>query len=207
MVVGDIMQSRLVTVTSAATLAEAMTLLQQRGIRHLPVVDGALVGILSDRDLKRAMGPSGPDGGAGAQPVAGIMTRHVVTIGRQAPVEEAARIMLDEKISALPVIEGGRLVGIVTETDVVGLFVRVMGVGEPSSRLDVLLGDRPDGLGEVVRTIEDAGARISSIVTLTRADLREAVVRVATINPGPVIAALAARGFTVRDSSRRPAAR
>jgi acetoin utilization protein AcuB len=202
--VGDIMQTKLVTVTSADTLAHGMSLLQARGIRHLPVVDGELVGIVSDRDFKRALGPSGADGQAASRVIADIMTRTVITIGRQAPVEEAARVMLDERISALPVVEAGRLAGIVTETDVVGLFVRVMGAGEPSSRLDVLLGDRADALAEVVQAVESVGVRIASIVTLSRATLREAIVRVATINPGPVIAALAARGFTLRDGSRTP---
>lgn len=199
MLVGDVMQTRVVTVAPYTRVPEALGLAQHRGIRHLPVVDERLVGIVSDRDLKRALGA----GGAEERRVDQIMTRAVVTVTPAAPVEEAARVMLEERISALPVVEGGRLVGIVTETDVVELFARAMGAAQPSSRLDVVLGERPGALGDAVQAIEGAGATICSIVTLARGALREAIVRVATINPGPAVSALEARGFTVRDA-RRP---
>jgi acetoin utilization protein AcuB len=131
------------------------------------------------------------------------MTRAVITIGPMMPVEEAARLMVQEKIGALPVTQEGRLVGIVTETDVLALFVRAMGASEPSSRLDVVLGERPSAVTEVVQAIEGASASISSLVTLPGRDgLREAVVRVRTINPGHAIRALEARGYTVRETWR-----
>ena len=211
MLVQDIMQSAIITVKPSTTLPEALRLVQQRGIRHLPVVDGELlVGIVSDRDLKRAM--ASPATSLERHELAyllervslgEIMTRAVITIAPMFPVEEAARVMVKEKISALPVTEGGRLVGILTETDVLDLFVRAMGAGEPSSRLDVTLPDRPSTLTEVVETIECAGAPISSVMTLrNRGGLREAIVRVATINPTRAVQALAGKGYAVRDSWR-----
>jgi acetoin utilization protein AcuB len=118
-------------------------------------------------------------------------------------VDEAARLMATRKISALPVTEGDRLVGIVTETDVLHLFVRAMGVLEPSSRVDVILRDPTAGLGEVVRAVEDAGSRVSSVMTLAMpTGEREVVLRVATINPGPAVKALEAKGYVVRDAGR-----
>ena len=78
------------------------------------------------------------------------------------------------------------------------LFVRAMGAGTPSSRLDVWLGDRQNALAEVVRLTEDAGAAVSSVMTLVdREGRKEAVLRLATINPGPAVKALEARGYTV----------
>ena len=131
------------------------------------------------------------------------MTCAVMTVGPSFPVEEAARLMVTEKISALPVTEAGRLVGIVTETDVLDLFVKAMGAGEPSSRIDVVLKEQSASLAEVVHAIEDAEAVISSVVTLPgRAGCREVVVRVKTINPGPAIGRLEARGYTVRNPWR-----
>ncbi|OGL00902.1 MAG: hypothetical protein A3E31_15605 [Candidatus Rokubacteria bacterium RIFCSPHIGHO2_12_FULL_73_22] len=205
------MQREVIAVSPKTTLPEALGLVQKRGIRHVPVVaDGELVGIVSDRDLKRVM----------ASPattlerhelgyllsklaLADFMTRGVVTVGPRHPVEEAARIMLKERISALPVVEAGRLVGILTETDVLGLFVRAMGAGEPSSRIDVVLGAGEASLAGVVRAIEEAPADISSIVTLPGPTGRkEVVVRVKTINPGPALERLAARGYAVRNPSR-----
>ncbi len=212
MLVEDVMQRNVITVTPGTTLPEALRLSGRRGVRHLPVLEGPeLVGIVSDRDLKRAM----------ASPATSlarhelnyllekvtmdqIMTRAVITAGPMIPVEEAARLMAKEKISALPVTERGRLVGIVTETDVLELFIRAMGAGEPSSRLDVLLPESGRTLADAVRAIEDARASISSIVTFPWRDGRkEIVIRVRTIDPGPAIGQLEARGYAVRSPARR----
>jgi acetoin utilization protein AcuB len=211
MLVRDVMQSKLITIDPKTTLPQAIRLAAERRIRHLPVVDaGELVGIVSDRDLKQTMASPATSLEAhelnyllNRLTVAEIMTRTVITIGPMFPVEEAARLMVQEKISALPVMDAAQLIGIVTETDLLELLVRAMGAGTPSTRLDVLLDARPAGLGEIVNAIEVTGAAISSIVTLTgRTGLREAVVRVATINPAPALAALEARGFAVRQAWR-----
>jgi acetoin utilization protein AcuB len=207
MLVQDIMQANVVTVTPRTSLHEAITLTRERGIRHLPVLDGdALVGIVSDRDLKRAM--ASPATGLKPHESASlmervamrdIMTQTVITIGGGFPVEDAARVMVKEKISALPVTEAGRLVGIVTETDLMRLFVRALGAGEPSSRLDVLLGRDRTALADLVTTLEQAGAPISSVMTLVDADgTREVIVRIATINPAPAVRALEGKGYAIR---------
>jgi acetoin utilization protein AcuB len=211
MLVQDVMQTKLFTVTPETTLPEALRLTGQRGVRHLPVLDGdRLVGILSDRDLKRAM--ASPATSLEVHEltylldrlcVAEIMTRAVITIGPTSPIEDAARLMVLEKIGALPVTDGDRLVGLVTETDVLRLFVRALGAGEPSTRLDVGLGNRPHALAEVVQTVGAAGAEISSLVTLaSEGGYKEVIVRVRTINPAPVVWALQARGFTARETWR-----
>jgi acetoin utilization protein AcuB len=211
MLVQDVMLTKLFTVTPETTLPEALRLTGQRGVRHLPVLDGnRLVGILSDRDLKRAM--ASPATSLEAHEltylldrlcVAEIMTRAVITIGPTSPIEDAARLMVLEKIGALPVTDGDRLLGLVTETDVLRLFVRALGAGEPSTRLDVGLGNRPHALAEVVQTVGAAGAEISSLVTLaSEGGYKEVIVRVRTINPAPVVWALQARGFTARETRR-----
>jgi acetoin utilization protein AcuB len=211
MLVQDVMQTKLVTVTPETTLPEAIRLTGQRGIRHLPVLEGErLVGILSDRDLKRAM--ASPATSLEAHElrylldhlcVGEIMTRAIIRIGPMHPIEDAARTMVMEKIGALPVTDGERLVGLVTETDVLRLFVRAMGAAEPSSRFEVVVADRPHGLAEVVEAVEAAGGDISSLVTLPcGGGLKEAVIRVRTINPAPIVWALQARGFTARGTWR-----
>jgi acetoin utilization protein AcuB len=212
MTVQDIMQRGVVTVSPESKLGELTSLLGRRGIRHLPVLDqGSLAGIISDRDLKGAMAslattasPANLLSRLDHLTAADIMTRAVMTIGPMVPAEEAARVMVAKKISALPVTEGTRLVGIVTDTDVLHLFVRAMGVTEPSSRVEVTLGEGAHALYRVVQTLEGVNAVISSIMTLKSpvTGLREAVIRVATINPGPAIKALKAQGFTVRESWR-----
>jgi len=131
------------------------------------------------------------------------MTRTVITIGPMFGVEDAARLMVTRKFSALPVTEGDRLVGIVTETDVLHLFVRGMGALEPSSRVDVILPGPGASLGEVVRVIEATGTRISSVMTLEDpTGQREVVLRLATIDPRPALRALEAGGHQTRDTGR-----
>jgi acetoin utilization protein AcuB len=208
MIVEDVMQTSVTTITPKTPLAEAVRLVRRRGIRHLPVVqDHALVGIVSDRDLKRAAAasPETPQVRSlpEAPPVDEIMTRAVITVGRTFPIEEAARLMVTEKVSALPVTEGGRLIGIITETDVLELFVRGMGAGEPSSRIDVRLSDEGLALADLVHAVEEARAEICSIMTLRdRSGHKDVVIRVRTIDPRSAIACLGARGYTVRTPRR-----
>jgi CBS domain-containing protein len=103
-------------------------------IRHLPVTGpgGVLAGIVTDRDIRLNL-PSRATSLSAQEithlllklTVGEIMTRSVITIGPDSPAREGARLMLDHQIGALPVLDDGRLVGIVTETDIVRAFVRV----------------------------------------------------------------------------------
>ena len=212
MLVQDVMQRTVVTVTPDTPLTQVLRLLQRRGFRHVPVVDGgALVGIISDRDVKQSMvsAAMSADGRERDRLIerltAGqIMTRSVRTIGPMFTVEDAVKLMVTHQISAVLVTEADRLVGLVTETDVLRLFARALGVLEPSSRLDVLVRERESGLGEVVRIVEASGARISSVMTLGAAGGgRELVLRLVTIDPGPATKALEVAGFTVRGGPRQ----
>lgn len=132
MLVEDIMEAHAVTVTPETRIPHIVRQLQRRGCRHVPVVDGGkLVGLISDRDIKQAMtsavlSTEGRERDRLLEELTAgqIMTRAVITIGPLFAIEEAARLMATRKISALPVTEDGRLVGIVTETDVLHFFVR-----------------------------------------------------------------------------------
>jgi acetoin utilization protein AcuB len=208
MLVKDIMQHDVACVRPETRLDDVLRLLQRRGIRHVPVLHHeSLAGIISDRDLKAVLPrliaePARPEN----RPLTAgdIMTKRVVTVEPTTSVEDAARLIVHKRIGALPVVEGRTLVGIVTETDVLMLFVRAMGILEPSSRLDVLLPDAPASLGRALHVIEGAGAGVSSVVTLLDPSLkvREAIIRIATIDPGPAMAALEAGGFAVRNPKR-----
>lgn len=112
-------------------LSLADDLMAQERIRHLPVLDedGALVGILSQRDLFRGAlaralgyGETAQRRMLGMLAVKEVMTTQLVTVGPDAPIAEAARTMVDRKIGCLPVVEDGKLVGILTESDFVALL-------------------------------------------------------------------------------------
>jgi len=211
MLIRDIMLTDPMTALPDARLPQLVRLLQRHGFRHVPIVDaGTLVGIVSDRDIKQSMlsAARSTEGKKREQlleelTAGDIMTRRLVTIGPTAGVEEAARLMVMHRVSALPVTEGDRLLGIVTETDILRLFVRALGALEPSSRLEVIALDRENRLTELVRTVEDTGSRISSVMTLEGPNgERELVLRLATIDPGPAVQALEAHGYVVRPASR-----
>lgn len=205
MLVGRRMRTSLITVTKDATLAQARALLHSHRIRHLPVVEGdRLLGILTDRDIRQASPSSAagisPDRTAAflAQiPVTEAMVRDVRTVSPYTTVEEAARLMIEHKIGCLPVTEADRLVGIITETDILGVLVDVMGIREPSTRFELTLPDRPGALAEVTRIIKTHEVNISSIVTLPHwePEKRLAVIRIKTMNPQPILKDLAAAGF------------
>ena len=125
MKVSDHMTREVMTLEEKQSLREALTLQQRHKIRHIPVVaDGRVVGILTDRDLKRASPSllSGIDQKKYDElldtiPVGQIMTRDPQSVTGATPLREAAKILIDRKFGALPVIENDLLVGIITEMD------------------------------------------------------------------------------------------
>ncbi len=121
--VRDWMSARPVTVAPSCPLEQALQLMRTRAIRHLLVADAEqLVGVVSSRDVRRPL----TDGGTAitpATPVGHVMTESPITVGPDLPLTEAARLMLDRKIGALPVIEGEQLVGILTKSDALEALV------------------------------------------------------------------------------------
>ncbi len=140
MLVRDRMSVDPVTVSPDDTLREARRLIREHGLRRFPVVEnGKLVGIVTDRDVRQADMSS-----AVVQErryveyildriqVRGIMTPDPITVTPETPLEEAARLILENKIGGLPVVEGGKLVGIITETDLIRTLVEILEGGLPS---------------------------------------------------------------------------
>jgi len=207
MLVKNRMSADPVAVTPDTTLADASGLAREHRVRHLPVVeDGALVGIVSDRDLRTALpSPLEPHDPARADavrrtPVREAMTRDVVTVGPYDTVEDAARFLCRHRIGALPVVDAhGRLLGMITETDVLSAFAEVLGSGGASSRLEVSLPDRPGELARLLGTLAGLGLNITSLMVLPKGEggRKTAIVHVATIDPREAIAALEGAGATV----------
>jgi CBS domain-containing protein len=128
MIADDIMTPKPLTVSETVSIGDAMTLMAEHNVRHLPVTRGSdVVGILSDRDL-RNLGVSMVNDMYGyenlrarlSQPVSVLMSGGVITVGRDASVAEIVDVLLEEKLSALPVVESGtqELAGIVSYIDV-----------------------------------------------------------------------------------------
>jgi acetoin utilization protein AcuB len=155
MLVKNRMSSPVITASPDLPIMEALTLMRSKGIRRMPVVDkqGKMIGIVSDKDLLNAS-PSAATSLSvweinylvGKIKVESVMTRSVLTVSGETPIEEAARMMVDNKIGGLPVMESGALVGVITESDLFKVLLELMGARETAVRLTAVV---PDVLGEL----------------------------------------------------------
>jgi acetoin utilization protein AcuB len=195
MYVDRIMTREVLQVTENTRVPQLAALMRDRHIRHLPVArDGQLVGLVTHHDLER-VSPSPVTtlsvGEAnyllGKLTAAQVMHTPVVTCAPDTLVEEAARLLRQEKIGCLPVVENGRLAGILTHEDVLDFFLDITGcLMEDTTRIAVHLPDTIGQLGRLLATINDAGGYIATVVSPLHPDqtgLRIAVVRYRAPNP------------------------
>jgi acetoin utilization protein AcuB len=209
LLVKDSMTREVVVLSPETTAAEALAVCRERRIRHLPVVEeGRLVGIVSDRDLRSAapaLGDPGRTEALGKLRVSEVMTRDVLSVRPEDPIEEAANAMRERKIGCLPVVEDGALVGILTSSDVMEALVQLMGAHEPGSRLVVSMPDRPGTLAGAAGIFGELGINLVSTVSGPRQEpppgeqglWRAAIFRIDTINPAEAIEILERAGYAV----------
>lgn len=174
MLVGERMTKPVITITPDTPLQEALAQMRREKVRRFPVVDkrGKLIGIVSEKDLLNAS-PSDAttlsvwevNYWLSKVTVEEIMTKDVITTCPDCPIEEAARTMADHKIGALPVLDDGKLVGIITETDLFKLFLELFGARKAGIRASVLVKDEPGKLNELTSAIRDLGGNIISFGT------------------------------------------
>jgi acetoin utilization protein AcuB len=172
MLVRERMSREPVTITSDVSVTDALRLMHERKIRRLPVLDshGKLVGIVSDQDLLYAS-PSPVSSLSvwemhyllGKLKVEEVMTRKVLTITEDTPLEEAARIMADNKIGGLPVMRDDRLVGIITETDLFKTFLEMLGARQAGVRVTALIPSAKGTLAKITNAIFGAGGDIIAL--------------------------------------------
>lgn len=174
MLVGERMTKRPITVTEDTSLPEALELMRKEKIRRLPVLDkqGNLVGIVTELDLLKASPSPATTLSIYEIPyllskikMRDIMTRNVITVTEDTPIEEAARIMADNKIGGLPVMRDGRLVGIITETDIFKIFLELFGARQKGIRVTLLVPERKGILAQVTSKIAEIGGNIISLGT------------------------------------------
>ncbi|MBF6594570.1 MAG: CBS domain-containing protein [Thermaceae bacterium] len=207
MLIKDVMHSPVLTVDETVSLEAAYAIMLQRNIRHIPVTrEGQVVGMVTDRDIRLATSALARGGAKGLEtPVREVMSHPVVSGDPLDPVEEAARVMRERKIGALPVMEGSQMVGIVTGIDLLEALLRLTGVHRPSGRLEVRLLDRPGELAGLTRLLAERGINIHSLLTYaTDSDTLNAVVRVGTLDTHRLAAELRQSGFEVRWPPSKP---
>jgi acetoin utilization protein AcuB len=169
MLVRDVMTPNPISVRPDGDPRAALGLCKSARIRRLPVVDadGTVVGIIT-RGLLEQFLAAAPSPGVIARQhgVTQVMVSPVITVSPDDPMEAAARQMVEHKIGSLPVVEDGRLVGIVTETDIFKEFVEILGGQSSALRVTVAVPDVPGSLARVVNAVAGLHANVRSAIIL-----------------------------------------
>jgi acetoin utilization protein AcuB len=150
-----------ITITENASIQEAIELMKVNSIRHLPVVakGNRLKGFITLADLKQGLIPSM----LGDVSLADLIVRNPIRVGPNDDVEIAARLIYKHKIGGMPVVKNNKLVGIITETDILRAFIDMMGLLNASSRIDLVVGDEPGSFRNVLQIINDNGGDIINV--------------------------------------------
>jgi len=176
MLVGSRMTPDPITISDDAAIDDALKLMRDRKVRRLPVVNkkGKLVGIVAEKDILYAS-PS-PATSLSIHEihylvsrikVSEIMTKNVITVTDDTPLEEAARVMADNQIGALPVVHDGELRGIITETDLFKVFLELLGARERGVRLTVKVPEGKGMLPLITGTISRLEGHVLALTTWT----------------------------------------
>ncbi len=200
-------------VTPETTLPEAIALMDAKGVRHLPVVEGgAVVGVLSHSDIAAA-GPSKATTFSTGEvnyllaklKVGKVMSRHPITIAPGALLEEAAVLMRDKKVEMLPVVDEGRLVGVITESAILDAFTEILGFRDKGTRLTVDATDAPGVLSKLAGIMAHHDANIQHLAVYRgEGDRSIVVVGVNSLNTADLEAELADAGFQVQYKLQNP---
>ncbi|MGZ3390180.1 MAG: CBS and ACT domain-containing protein [Isosphaeraceae bacterium] len=183
MLVRDIMSSPAVSIPPAMTLEDAYRIMQEKDIRHLPVLDkDRLVGVITDRDLRLATSTLAPSPLSLQSRVSEVMNGDPMTAEAADPVEDVAFRMRQRKIGCLPVMDDGQLIGIITGLDLLDALLRMTGVDKPSGRLEVRLPDHPGELARLTSFLSHRDLNVHSILTYPESrDSLRAVLRIGSI--------------------------
>jgi acetoin utilization protein AcuB len=170
MFVGERMSHPVISVSPETPVHDALAMFKKEHIRRAPVVkDGKMVGIVSERDLLNAS-PSPVTSLSvwemnylmSKVTVKQVMNKKITSVDVNTPIEEAARIMADKKFGGLPVMRSGKLVGIITETDLFKIFLELMGARTKALRVTAEVEDKPGILAKLTKAISDNGGNFIS---------------------------------------------
>jgi acetoin utilization protein AcuB len=194
------MSRPVISVSPETPISDALVMFKKEHIRRAPVMkDGKLVGIVSEKDLLNASPSSATTLSVWEMnyqiskvKVKNVMTKKVITVSRDTPIEEAARIMADKKIGGLPVVDGERVVGMITETDLFKVFLELMGARDKGVRVTATIEDKPGELAKVTRAIANAGGNFVSFGFFAGEDASTKILtfKVEGVKPNDVKAAL-----------------
>ncbi len=183
-----------ITINKEADIKEAIRLMEKYSIRHLPVVEGdQFLGLVTEGDLRQLLIPAILE----EIKVKDVMITDPITVTPDTDIETAATLIYTYKIGGLPVVDDGKLVGILTSTDILRAFVEIMGILTAGSRLDVVIRDDPVAFKEVYNIIHRHKGRIVSLGILP--DEKETIYsfRLERCDLEPIVEELISQGYKV----------
>lgn len=204
MLVERIMKSPVETLRENDTIHEAMNMMSRLSIRHIPIVDNEnnLVGIISDKDVNLAL-PSIADKGDDLSldlELGKIMRQQVTTCHPLDFVEEIAKDFYHFSIGAIPVMRGKKIVGIVTQKDMLNTYLELTGIKEPGSIIEIDIKDRMGIIYDIGKIFKDLNIKIVSISIYPNSNKKDhkiIVLRIEAMNPLIAIEKLRNSGFNV----------
>ena len=205
MIVEEIMNTELHTLSPENIVRDAVNLMRDKKIRHLPIINEKreVVGIVTGHDIKNALPSSlreSPNSSIYDEPISSIMTKNPIVGHPLDFVEELALTFYDSKISCVPIVSSGQLVGIVTTTDLLYTFIELTNAHQPSSKVDIRVTDRPGTLYEITKIFNDNHANVLSVLIYPDGDNEKSrilSVRLQVINPLSIIEDLRKQGYDV----------
>lgn len=205
MIIEEIMNRDIHSLAPSHTVKDAIEMMREKKIRHLPIIDDCekLVGIITAHDLKNVL-PSTIKSELNLTtyetPLEEIMVKNPL-IGHPLDfIEEVALTLYDSKISCLPIVSGGKLVGMVTTTDLLYTYIELTGANKPSSKIDIQVIDKPGILSDITEIFKKHHANVLSVLVYPSKNHKESKiisVRVQIINPLSIIEDLRKEGFDV----------
>jgi acetoin utilization protein AcuB len=191
MIVGDRMSHPVITVSPELPILEALDMMRREHIRRTPVVqDGKLLGIVSQKNLLNAAPSSATLLSFWEMPIMmskvkikDVMTASVLTIREDTPIEEAARIMADNKVGGLPVMRQDKMVGIITETDLFKVLLEMMGAREKGVRINVRVPNRAGEIAKLSQAIFNLGGNIIALGTSAGEDPSTSTLTLKVVGP------------------------
>lgn len=200
------------TIDSDVTVPDAIELMQTHNITKLPVLrDGKLCGVVSQSDINRALPSDATSLSFGEVAyllsklkIYKIMHKNPPTISADAMLEEAAIVMRDSKVEILPVMDEDKVVGVITESDVLDAFIDINGAREPGTRLVIEADDQPGVMSRLARVTGELETNITHIaVYRTGMESSFVLLGVNTVNTTDLEEAFTKAGFQVRYVLRR----
>ncbi len=205
MLIEEIMIKDVTTLSPTNTVKDALQIMRDKKIRHLPILstEGIVVGIVTDRDLKEVVPSSISeiiDNSTYDTPLAEVMTKNLIIGHPMDFVEEAAVIFYDNKIGSLPIVSNNKLVGIITETDLLYKYIELTGAHQPGSQIEVRVPNVPGILFEVSKVFHEQKTNVLSVLVYPDKEsdaTKILVIRINSMNPLSIIQGLKDSGFEV----------